>query len=135
MGAINMAGRTPKKVTQLDIETGKIIAIHKSISKAAEATGLENEEMIRRALCRTNGVLQKYILRFRYFKEGDSISSVNRKRKVRQLDYETGELIEEYSSITEAAEDNWLTYDALSSVLNAKNGLMPIKKLRFEYSD
>ena len=25
--------------------------------------------------------------------------------------------------------------DALSSVLNAKNGLMPIKKLRFEYSD
>lgn len=75
------------------------------------------------------------MLRFRYFKEGDSISSVNRKRKVRQLDYETGELIEEYSSITEAAEDNWLTYDALSSVLNAKNGLMPIKKLRFEYSD
>lgn len=130
-------GRKPKKITQLDIETGEIIAIHKSITKAAEATGLENEEIIRRALCRTNGVLRKYMLMFRYFREGDndSVSCTNRKCRVRQLDYDTGELIEEYASISDAAEDNWLTFDALSSALIAKNGLMPRRKLRFEYAD
>lgn len=54
-------------------------------------------------------------------------------KKIRQLDYETGEEVEVYNSITEAAEDNWMRIDVLSEALRKKNGVLKEKKLRFEY--
>lgn len=57
------------------------------------------------------------------------------RKKVRQLDYETGEVIEVYETITEAARDNWMEYNVLSEVLRTQNGIMRKRCLRFEYVD
>lgn len=54
---------------------------------------------------------------------------------VRQIDIETGEEIEIYGSISEAAEDNWMSYSDLSDALRNKNGLLKIRKLKFEFID
>lgn len=54
-------------------------------------------------------------------------------KKVRQLDFETGEEINVYSSISEAARDNWIECCYLSHVLNYKNGIFRNRRLRFEY--
>lgn len=56
-----------------------------------------------------------------------------RRKQIRQLDIETSEEIEIYNSITEAAEDNWTSFDVLSEALRKKNGVLREKKLRFEY--
>lgn len=56
----------------------------------------------------------------------------NRKMVV-QIDYYTGEKIEEYVSIAEAAQDNFLAFSQLSKVLNKKGGKMPTKKLCFKF--
>lgn len=55
-----------------------------------------------------------------------------RRKRVRQIDIETNEEIEIYGSISEAAEDNWMTYTTLSDALRNKNGILKIRKLKFE---
>lgn len=54
-------------------------------------------------------------------------------KKVRQIDYVTGQELEIYDSITDAANDNFITFDLLSHALRLRNGVMRYKKLRFEY--
>lgn len=54
-------------------------------------------------------------------------------KKVRQLDYYTGEEIEVYPSIKDAAYDNYVDPVTLSRYLRDKKGLVDYKKLRFEY--
>lgn len=56
-----------------------------------------------------------------------------RRKRVRQIDIETNEEIEIYDSVTEAAEDNWMTYTTLSDALRNKNGILKIRKLKFEW--
>ena len=125
-------GRIPRKVTQLDIQTGEVIAVYSSMAEATDATGLESETMIRKALIRTDGVLKKYGLRFRYFEEGDE--KVSRSRKIRQLDIDTNEEIEVYKSITEAAYDNFIDFNQLYKALKHSNGEIKSKELKFEYA-
>lgn len=52
---------------------------------------------------------------------------------VQQLDYYTGELIEEYKSIQCAAIDNWISFVTLSKALNKHDGILNQKKLRFKF--
>lgn len=125
-------GRIPRKVTQLDIQTGEVIAVYSSMAEATDATGLESETMIRKALMRTNGVLKKYGLRFRYYEEGDG--KVARDRKIRQLDIDTNEEIEVYKSITEAAYDNFIDFNQLQKALKRSNGEIKNRGLKFEYA-
>ena len=127
-----MAGRNPRKLTELDFETGEVVAIHDSIANATDETGLESEAMIRKALMRTGGVLAKYKLRFRYFEEGDE--KVSRSRKIRQLDIDTNEEIEVYKSITEAAYDNFIDFNQLYKALKHSSGEIKSKELKFEYA-
>ena len=124
-------GRIPRKVTQLDVETSEVIAVYSSMAEATDATGLESETMIRKALIRTDGVLKKYGLRFRYFEEGDE--KVSRSRKIRQLDIDTNEEIEVYDSITEAANDNFMSFSQLYKALKDTNGELKNRGLKFEY--
>lgn len=56
-------------------------------------------------------------------------------KKVVQLDYYTDEVIEVYSSIGEAAEDNWMDRDDLSKILRIQNGLSHVRKLKFAYAE
>ena len=53
--------------------------------------------------------------------------------KIIQLDYETGEYVDDYPSIRTAAYDNWLDEIALGEALRKGNGtaVMPIRKLTF----
>ena len=55
------------------------------------------------------------------------------KRKIRQLDYDTGELIDTYDNIETAATDNWVSPKALEEAMKYRNGYMTVAKLRFEY--
>lgn len=53
--------------------------------------------------------------------------------KIIQLDYETGEYIDDYPSIRTAAYDNWLDEIVLGAALKKGNGtaVMPVKQLVF----
>ncbi len=53
---------------------------------------------------------------------------MGRKKKVRQLDYDTGE----YESVEEAAYDNFITRESLNRAFLRNNGYMHLLKLRFE---
>lgn len=57
---------------------------------------------------------------------------MGRTKQVLQLDFETGEVIDTYASIEEAAYDNWLTHGALSVALRKYNGYLTKKELRFK---
>lgn len=57
---------------------------------------------------------------------------MGRKKKVRQLDYDTGEYIGEYESVEEAAYDNFITRESLNRAFLRNNGYMHLLKLRFE---
>lgn len=46
-----------------------------------------------------------------------------RNTKVEQIDIDTGETIETYDTIGEAAEDNWMCRNYLSKKLNEGNGV------------
>ncbi len=52
-------------------------------------------------------------------------------KPVRQLDYDTGEVIGIYSSLQEAADDNSIEPVSIRSALK-KDGRLKVKKLRFE---
>ncbi|OON96023.1 MAG: hypothetical protein ATN36_06670 [Epulopiscium sp. Nele67-Bin005] len=52
-----------------------------------------------------------------------------------QLDYKTGEVIEEYLTIRDAAQDNYITEQYLRIVLKSNGGIMYQKKLRFVRCD
>ncbi|MHC1749441.1 MAG: hypothetical protein AB9856_14310 [Cellulosilyticaceae bacterium] len=52
--------------------------------------------------------------------------------KVRQLDYDTGEIIDTYDYLGEAAEDNYINRKAISIALKYNGGFLHSKKLRFE---
>lgn len=54
-------------------------------------------------------------------------------RKLNQLDYETGELIETYNNMEEAASDNFISVKALRKALSKRDGYMIVAKLRFEF--
>ncbi|PHV69548.1 hypothetical protein CS063_14985 [Sporanaerobium hydrogeniformans] len=58
-----------------------------------------------------------------------------KKEKVIQTDYYTNEEIEVYSSLAEAAADNWTTTCAIRYAINNKNGKMNTRKLRFMYAN
>lgn len=57
---------------------------------------------------------------------------MGRKKKVRQLDYDTGEYIGEHESVEEAAYDNFITRESLNRAFLRNNGYMHLLKLRFE---
>lgn len=56
----------------------------------------------------------------------------NKAKRVRQVDFYTGEFIDEYESISEAARDNFLKVDSLQKALKKNNGRMAYKELKFE---
>ena len=58
---------------------------------------------------------------------------MSRKRKVRQLDIDTNEEIEIYESVTEAANDNFMSYSHLYAALRDLNGEIRNRELKFEY--
>ena len=57
------------------------------------------------------------------------------RKKVIQLDYYTGDIIETYESISSAADDNFVTRDFLSKCLNHGDGKLNNKKLWFRFKD
>lgn len=54
--------------------------------------------------------------------------------KVIQVDYETGEYVDEYKSIREAAKDNWVDEILLANLLREGKGtaIMPKRQLAFK---
>ena len=54
-------------------------------------------------------------------------------RKVRQTDIETGEEIEVYNTLKDAAYDNFTTTTEVRRALQNSNGIMERRQLKFEY--
>ena len=90
-------GKT-RKLNQLDYETGEVVRTFSSLSEACDEFGISLSNICN-AIEKKNGVMPIKKLRFEYAEERVN----NTKRKVRQLDYETGELIEIYNNMEEAA--------------------------------
>ncbi|MBE6021657.1 MAG: hypothetical protein E7231_00325 [Cellulosilyticum sp.] len=57
------------------------------------------------------------------------------KRPTLKLDYETGEVIERYNSVREAAKANFVDYTGLVQAIKKRNGKCSMLKLRFAYED
>lgn len=55
-------------------------------------------------------------------------------KKVVQIDYYTGEYIDEYNSIKEAAEDNYISTASISKTLNRGDGKLNKLKLAFKFA-
>ena len=120
-------GKT-RKLNQLDYETGEVVRTFSSLSEACDEFGISLSNICN-AIGKKNGVMPIKKLRFEYAEERVN----NTKRKVRQLDYETGELIETYNNMEEAASDNFISLKALRKALSKRDGHMPAAKLRFEF--
>ena len=57
-------------------------------------------------------------------------------KKVVQLDYETGEFIDEYDSVSDAAYDNYIdNEDSIRKAIYHRKGFMSKHKLRFKYKE
>ena len=56
-----------------------------------------------------------------------------RAREVIQLDYYTGEVVETYATLREAAEDNYLNESALCKALANQGGVLKRRELVFAY--
>ncbi|MDD3393805.1 MAG: hypothetical protein PHG19_04075 [Anaerotignum sp.] len=56
-----------------------------------------------------------------------------KKQKIEQLDFDTGEVVGTYNSITEASKDNWVERDYLTRMLRKGNdeAVFDKKKLLF----
>lgn len=52
--------------------------------------------------------------------------------KINQLDFDTGEIIDTYNSVMEAALDNYIDDSTLRRALKKRNGIILTKGLRFE---
>ena len=120
-------GKT-RKVNQLDYETGKVIRTFSSVREACDTFGI-NAPNIWHAIEKNKGIMPIKKLRFEYA-EGRIYKT---KRKIRQLDYDTGELIDTYDNIENAAIDNWVSLKALEKAMKYRNGYMTVAKLRFEF--
>ena len=120
-------GKT-RKLNQLDYETGKVIRTFSSLSEACDEFGISLSNICN-AIEKKNGVMPIKKLRFEYAEE----RIYKTKRRIRQLDYDTGELIEIYENIETAALDNWVSFKALENAMKCRNGYMTASKLRFEY--
>ncbi len=120
-------GKT-RKLNQLDYETGKVIRTFSSLSEACDEFGI-SFSAIWYAIEKKKGVMptKKLILEYAEERVNDS------KRNIRQLDYETGELIETYNNMEEAASDNFISVKALRKALSKRDGYMTVAKLRFEF--
>lgn len=117
-----------RKVNRLNYDTGEIIETFNSVSEANSKFNLRKSD-IWYSIKTQNGLIPSKKLRFEYAE--DRIN--NTKRNVRQLDYETGEVIEIYNNMEEAALDNFISLEALKKALSKRDGCMPIVKLRFEF--
>ncbi len=120
-------GKT-RKVNQLDYETGKVIRTFSSLKETCDVFGTSAPN-IWHAIEKNKGLMPIKRLRFEYAE--DRIYKT--KRRIRQLDYDTGELIEIYENIETAAFDNWVSFKALEKAMKCRNGYMTASKLRFEY--
>ena len=68
--------------------------------------------------------------------EMEDVSVVGRpKRKVVQIDYYTGEVIEVYDSVEAAAYDNWLQYASILKALNHRGGRLSKRKIAFKFKE
>ena len=120
-------GKT-RKVNQLDYETGKVIRTFSSVREACDTFGI-NAPNIWHAIEKNNGIMPVKKLRFEYA-EGRIYKT---KRKIKQLDYDTGEFVGEYDNLETAAIDNCVSLKALEKAMKYRNGYMPVAKLRFEF--
>ena len=119
-----------RKLNLLDYETGQVIKTYNSIKEALEELGIDRANLVR-ALKKTEGKMSRKKLRFNY---ADGVDNPLCARRVKQLDYDTGEVIEEYESINLAAKDNFIASKTLRNALNNRRGLIKSKNLRFEYA-
>jgi hypothetical protein len=117
-----------RKVNRLNYDTGEIIETFNSVSEANSKFNLRKSD-IWYSIKTQNGLIPSKKLRFEYAEE----RIYKTKRRIRQLDYDTGELIEIYENIETAALDNWVSFKALENAMKCRNGYMTASKLRFEY--
>lgn len=117
-----------RKLNQLDYETGEVIRTFSSLSEACDEFEISLSN-IWHAIEKKNGVLPIKKLRFEYAEERVN----NSQRKIRQLDYETGEVVDTYNNMEDAASDNFISVKALRKALSKRQGYMPVAKLRFEF--
>ena len=116
-----------RKLNELDYRTNEVIHTFDSVDDACRKHNI-NPRSIYNALVNGNGYIHKKQLRFEYV-------GIYEIRKVQQLDYETGEVIETYRSAQAAAEDNFVDSQRLRYALRNKDGIIHKKKLRFKYLD
>ena len=114
-----------RKINELDYITGEVIRMFATIQMACDTHGIERNS-IYNAINHRDGYMHQEKLRFAYV-------GAYEMKKVRQLDYDTGELIEVYNSAEAAADDNFIVPKALREALRLRNGYIHSKKLRFEY--
>lgn len=117
-----------RKVNRLNYDTGEILETFNSVSEANSKFNLRKSD-IWYSIKTQNGLIPIKKLRFEYAEE----RIYKTKRRIRQLDYDTGELIEIYENIETAAFDNWVSFKALEKAMKCRNGYMTASKLRFEY--
>lgn len=78
-----------------------------------------------------------YIKHIRTRKKVDTTMArgIHAGKRIQQLNYETGEIIKEYDTLTQAAQDAKVTQCAIRRAIQHANGCMHLKKLRFRYLD
>lgn len=118
----------PRKLNELDYASGEFIRCFDSLSQAADFHNISTMN-IWTSITKNNGRMNNLKLRFQYAEDYIQRTQC----KVKQLDYYTGEEIEIYNNLEEAALDNFVSVRYLRDAMDKRNGYMRVKKLRFEY--
>lgn len=112
-----------KPVEQIDPKTLKVIKTFESLEDAAREIGCTHTAIAQAAAGQTNNC-RGYFWRFKGDKKDFSNTTLNKRwrRGVLQLDKETGEIIQEYLSLSDAAASLNLPSSATSSICAACKG-------------
>lgn len=122
----------PRKMKELDYYTGELIREFKSMRELSDFHDIDLVS-VRYAMLQNDGYMHRKKLRFEYADSNFPTTRVI--KRVRQVDFITGEEIEIYKSVEEAAEDNFIAPEKLREVLRLRDGCMKLKELKFEYVD
>ena len=107
-----------REIIQLDAETDEVIEVYESLKAAAEDNYV-HPRVIKEAL-ESDGTILKKGLKFKYGNEQKHIGG-KCACKVLELSPVTGEVLNEYESISYAARKNHVSISSISDAVRGKN--------------
>ena len=117
-------------VVQLDYDTGEEIEVYESLNKAAHDNYIDPASLYY-ALNKAGGYLHTLQLRFKYLDRETKSETHNLRRAIWQVDYETGEKLKHYDSLTAASKHTGVSVSSIRRALLTTEGKTKHKKLRF----